>query len=188
MTLLLLLSLAGLPDGFVSHGVVDGIEVSARPVAGSGFVELRFTEVVDGTLEALCRVAFGSARAEPGEPHLVSRELVSESEDERTTYERIAPPMVSKRDFVVRRWRTRPDASTCRVDFVSVQAPERAGWVRLKRLAGSFVFTRQADGQVRVEHRVHMDPGGMLAPFVVEPTREKMGLAWMRKLGRAGGG
>ncbi|MBE2251349.1 MAG: hypothetical protein IAE78_17545 [Myxococcus sp.] len=170
--------------GFVTKGVERGVEISWRAVPGSGFCELRFVAEADAGVEALCARAFGDGRDSADEPYLVSRTLVSDSADERVTWDRIAPPMVSQRDYVVRRVRNR-GAGVCRVDFEAFDDPGRpppSDVVRLKALKGSFVFERQPSGVVRVEHRVHMDPGGWLSPVVVEGTRERMSLAWMKRV------
>lgn len=184
MTPLLLAVLLGAAEAkdFSDRGVFDGVAVSGRPVPGSAFHELRFVAVANGGVESLCHEVFRVTRPQPGE-FVVSRQVVRKAPDELLTYERVAPPLVSPRDYLLRRWRTRPTAGVCRIDFTSVDdAPEREGSVRLKRLFGSFIFQLQPDGKVRIEHRVHMDPGGYLTPALVEPTQQQMGVAWMRRL------
>lgn len=181
MTVLLLLLAAG--EDFETCGERDGIAIASRKVPGSGFVEYRFTLETRGDVEAMCSAAFGNGKLEPGEPHVNLREVIKESTDARVTYEQIAPPMISPRDYVVSRTRTHPAPGTCRVDFVSADdAPVRPGLVRLKHLQGSFLFQALGGGRVRLEHRIHMDPGGALAPFVVEPSRERLGAEWLRRL------
>lgn len=166
---------------FVERGAFNGVTVSQRAVPGSAFLELRFVATARSPLEALCQRAF-DPRDAANDPYLVSREVLHEDEDDRTTYERIAPPLVSRRDFVLHSWRKR-SAQRCQIGFASIDdAPERDGWVRLERLAGSFAFEQQPDGTVRVEHRIHMDPGGLLTPLLVESSRLEMGLAFMRRL------
>lgn len=177
--LLVLLAAGG---GFKPCGERDGVTIASRRVAGSGFVELLFTVETKGDVETMCSAAFGTAKIEPGEPHVNLRQVLEESADARVTYEQIAPPAVSRRDYVLSRTRTHPAEGACRVDFVSVDAPLRPGLLRLKHLAGSFVFEALGGGRVRVEHRIHMDPGGALAPFMVEPSREKLGAEWLRHL------
>lgn len=169
---------------FTVKAVDDGVEVSWRDVPGSSYCELRFVASVVGDVEALCARAFGSGRADPDEPFLVSRTVLEERPDERLSWELIAPPMVSRRDYLVRSVRTRT-ASSCRIDFASVDdanRPPAEGVVRIKALRGSFVFEALPGGKVRVEHRVHLDPGGWLTPVVVEGSRERMSLAWMKRL------
>ncbi len=169
--------------GFKPCGVHDGVAIASRRVPGSSFKELRFTLEIRGDVETLCSAAFGTAQIEPGEPHVTVRQVLEESAHARVTYEQIAPPVISPRDYVLSRTRTHPASGGCRVDFVSVDdAPVRPGLMRLKHLAGSFVFEAIDDGRVRLEHRIHMDPGGALAPFMVEPSRKKLGAQWVRRL------
>lgn len=178
---LLALALAA-ADGFVERGTWDGVAVSTRAVPGSSFAELRFVARGRGSLAALCDRAFGSREARADEPHLLSRQVLSEGPDERVTYERIAPPLVSRRDYVVRRQKSWLSPRVCRVEFASLDGePEQEGWVRLKRLAGSFLLEEEPGGTVKVEHRIHMDPGGLLTPVLVEATRQRMGLEWMQR-------
>jgi hypothetical protein len=170
---------------FETCGERDGVSIASRSVPGSGFVELRFTVETIGDVETMCRAAYGSGKVEPGEPHVNLRQILKESADTRVTYEQIAPPMISPRDYVLSSTRSYPSPGSCRVDFVSTDdAPRRPGLVRLKHLAGSFLFQSLGGGRVRLEHRIHMDPGGALAPFVVEPSRERLGVEWVRRLVR----
>ena len=121
---LLLLLAAG--EAFETCGERDGIAISSRPVAGSGFVELRFTVETRGDVETMCRAAFGTGKVEPGEPHVNLRQVIKQSTDARITYEQIAPPMISPRDYVLTS--SYPATGACRVDFVSTDdAPLRPG-------------------------------------------------------------
>ncbi|GMU60119.1 MAG: hypothetical protein AMXMBFR34_18820 [Myxococcaceae bacterium] len=49
---------------------------------------------------------------------------------------------------------------------------------------GSFTFTPLGDGKVRVEHQVHTEPGGVIAPLVVEPTRRDAAVMWVKRFSR----
>ena len=115
-----LLVLLGTGGGFKPCGERDGVAIASRPVPGSGFKELRFTLETRGDVEALCSAAFGTAKIEPGEPHVNLRQVLEESADARVTYEQIAPPVISPRDYVLSRTRSRPASGGCRVDFVSI--------------------------------------------------------------------
>jgi hypothetical protein len=161
------------------------VAVESRPVPGSAFAELTLTAEAPGEVETLCARAFGSGRAEPGEPHLLSRRVLAASADERLTYEQIAPPLVAHRDFALHARRTRPAPGTCRVDFEvdNRQAPPvPPGWVRIERLTGSFSFQALEGGRVRLTHVIHMDPGGQVPAWLVEGTRREMSVARMRSL------
>ncbi|MEW6432880.1 MAG: START domain-containing protein [Myxococcota bacterium] len=184
MTGLMLLAVLGAGD-FAVVSETDGIVLEARPVPGSAWLEYRVTTIVSGDARALCDRAFGTGAMDPGEPHLTARTVLLEKPDERVTWDEIAPPMVSHRDYVVRRTRVRAPGGECRVDFhadASLAPPPRPGWVRIEILHGAFVFTPLPGGKVRVEHTVHMEPGGLIAPFVAEPARREMAVAWVRRL------
>lgn len=173
---------AVLAQGFMVKGVEDGVEVAWRAVPGSSWAELRFVGAGRGEVEVVCARAFVTTSSD--EPHLVSRKVLDEQPDLRLTWDVIAPPMVSRRDFVVRRVRTR-ESGRCRVDFEAVDDPRwpaQESIVRLRSLRGSFLIEPLPGGGVRIEHRVHMDPGGLLTPLVVDGTRERMGLSWMKRL------
>lgn len=171
-------------DGFTRVGEAQGVLVESRPVAGSAFVELRVTTVVAGDAERLCARAFGTGRVEAGE-NVDSRQVLAESDDERVTYEQIAPPMVSRRDYALRSRRVRPSPGTCRVEFEAANElapPPRTGQVRIEQLKGFFAFEQLPDGRVKVTHQIHMDPGGQIAPWMAEATRRDLSVASVRRL------
>jgi hypothetical protein len=180
LTLLALLMAAG--DGFEGCGEVSGVSVASRPVVGSAFSELRFTLDVPGDAQAMCARAFGTGQIEPGEPHVRLRQVLRELADVRITYEQLSPPVVDPRDYVLERTRTVLPKGSCRVDFKNADAPLKEGYVRLRRLAGSYVFEPLPNGLVHVEHRIHLDLGGSLSPMLVEPSRRTMGAQWLKRL------
>ncbi|MFZ5445222.1 MAG: hypothetical protein ACOZQL_34850 [Myxococcota bacterium] len=180
------LALASAPArDFTPERVLDGVAIASRSVEGSGYSELQFQLDVDGEATALCARIFGDGRVQPGEPYVLKREVLrQQGPNERVTWELIAPPMVSRRDMVVRTVR-QDGPRGCRVDFEAIadaHADEDA--VRVAALRGSFVVTPVAAGKLHVEHRIHFDPGGLLSPFVVEPGRRSVGVTWLRRLVR----
>ncbi len=180
LTVLLLVLAAG--DGFEGCGEEGGVAIASRKVAGSGYLEYRFSVDADGDVERLCRLAYGSGAVRPGEPHVRLRQVLQELADERLTYEQIAPPVVSARDVVVRTSRASSPGS-CRVEFRSTDdAPLREGYVRMRRLSGSYLFEERPGGRVHVEHRIHVDLGGSLSPFLVEGSRRTVGVDWLLRL------
>lgn len=172
-------------DAFIPQGTTAGVDVASREVAGSPFAELRFRLLEVGDVETLCQRAFGTGRMDPQEPHLLARRTLREGPHERLTYEQIAPPFVSKRDYVVLSRIFRFTTGACRVEFVSTDElapPLPAGWVRLKALKGSFLFAPAPNGHVSIEHHIHLDPGGDIPAWATEMTRRDMGIAWLRRL------
>ncbi|MEW5740209.1 MAG: hypothetical protein AB1938_14855 [Myxococcota bacterium] len=186
MTALLLLALLAAND-FTRVEEKDGVLLEAREVPGSSFVEYRVTAVTTGDASELCTKAWGTGEMDRDEPHLAARTLLSEKSDERLTWDRIEAPLISPRDIIVRRTRTWLGGGGCRVEFhadPTAGPPVKSGTVRIVVLNGSFTFTPLGGGKVRVEHRVHTEPGGLIAPFVVEPARREAAVAWVKRLVR----
>ncbi len=105
MTTSLLLMLLGAE--FTPVETIDGVEVSQRAVAGSAYVELRFRMEAPGDAEAACTRVWGTGALEKAEPHVVFRKVLEQTADTRLTLEQIAPPLISRRDFVLLRERHR---------------------------------------------------------------------------------
>lgn len=186
--MLSLLGLLAAGDGFEGCGDFGGVAVAARPVDGSPYAELRFTLDVRGDVQDMCTRAWGTGRVEPGEPHVRLRQVLEELEDERVTWEVLAPPVIEPRSYVLRRTRRALPSGACRVEFRSADdAPLREGTLRLKHLAGSFVFEPRPGGLVHVEHRIHLDLGGSISPFLVERSRKELGAQWLKRLLGLGG-
>ncbi|MCC6333856.1 MAG: hypothetical protein IT380_07695 [Myxococcales bacterium] len=187
MTAWVLVVLAGLSD-FSRVSEKDGVTLEARKVAGSSWQEFRVTAVTIGKVSELCGRAFGSGRVEPGEPHVVSRKVLSEAPNELVTWDRIEPPLVSPRDSVVRRTRKELPGGVCRVEIhsnVKDAPPPKNGDVRIPLIDASFTFTPQEGGRVKVEHVIHTEPGGMLSPFIVEPAQRSAALGEVNRIVQA---
>lgn len=163
----------------------DGVLVEARPVKGSDLVELRLTARTRFTPDSLCDAAFGDGKFDPAEPDLRARKVIFEAADERVTYDQISPPVVSKRDYAARARRIRSSEDACKVTFEAANElapPKPPGWVRMTRLHGEWRFERGDDGLTRVTYLVFADPGGSIPNFMVEGTRRKLALRWMKRI------
>lgn len=163
--------------------VVDGITIQQRAVEGSKFVELRLTTTTDADLTRLCDAIYGKGRVEPGEPDVKSRIIVSETENERVTYETVSPPVASDRDYGARATRIHLPDGACRVAFEAAndlvpKSPD--GFVRIEKLKGAWTFERRADGRVGLEYIIHTDPAGALPAFLVERSRRKIAVQWVK--------
>lgn len=172
------------PD-FTKVEEADGVLIEARPVTGSEVVELRLTTTTQKTPGSLCDAAFGDGKFDPEEPDLKSRKVISESADERVTYEQIDPPVVSNRDYAVRARRIRSGQSACKVTFEAANevAPSKpTGWVRISKLRGEWKFERLEDGKTQVTYLVFTDPAGSIPLFMVEGSRRKFALKWMKMI------
>ncbi len=183
LTLALLLHAA--PADFARVEETEGVLIEARAVTGSDLVELRLTTTTTKSPGSLCEAAFGDGKFDPQEPDLKSRKIISESEDERVTYDQINPPVVSNRDYAVRAQRIRTSDDSCRVVFAAANevAPSKpSGWVRITKLRGEWKFERNADGKTQVTYTVFTDPAGSIPAFMVEGSRRKFAIKWMKMI------
>ncbi len=180
VTLVLLLG----ANEFKKVDEVDGVTIESRSVPGSSFAELRFTTTTPKPVEALCTEAFGTGKFDATEPDLKSREILSESADERTTYERMTPAVVSPRSYALREKRTRVDGA-CQIDFEAandVAPPPEPGWVRVKLVHGSWRAEPLEGGKSRLTYVIFTDPAGAIPAFFVEGARRKLGVTWVKRV------
>ncbi|MFZ5444755.1 MAG: START domain-containing protein [Myxococcota bacterium] len=180
--LISLLVLAGSDFSLVEE--TDGIRIESRPVAGSNIVELRLTTTTSKAPGPLCDAAFGEGKFDPEEPDLKSRKILSESADERVTYDQISPPVVANRDYAVRAKRIRTSDDLCVMTFTAANelAPPRPdGWVRITKLWGEWRFER-VEGKTKVTYVVFSDPAGSIPAFMVEGSRRKMAVKWLKMI------
>ncbi len=181
LTLLLL----GAGADYAKVEETDGILIESRPVASSNVVELRLTTTTTRTPGSLCDAVFGDGKFDPEEPDLKSRKIVFESEDERVTYDQISPPVVANRDFAVRAKRIRTSDDLCAMTFEGANelAPPRPdGWVRITKLKGEWRFERGADGRTKITYVVFSDPAGAIPAFMVEGSRRKLAVRWIKMI------
>lgn len=164
MPLLLLALLSADPAAWRDEGVVDGVKLELRPVDGSPFEEARLTTTTDAPLAAVCDAILGKT-AKPGEAGGVKkRVLIKATDTDRWTYEQVAIPVVSDRDYVLHVHVVTP-ASEGRCELTVTTEddpafPPQAGHVRLKRLTGRWRVAPNAQGALDVTYEVHSDPGG----------------------------
>jgi hypothetical protein len=170
---------------FTKVDEAEGVVIEARPVTGSSLVELKLTTTTTKSPGSLCDAAFGDGKFDPDEPDLQSRKIISESADERVTYEQINPPVVANRDYAVRARRIRTSDDSCRMTFEAANelAPSKpSGWVRITKLRGEWRFERQPDGKTLVTYLVFTDPAGSIPAFMIEGNRRKFAVKWVKMI------
>jgi len=161
----------------------DGITVEARERADSRFPEMRATTTVSLSVEALCAGAFGTGLTDKREPSLQSRRVLSETEDERVTFDRITAPVVSDRDYAVRVRRTRGEGGKCRVTAElanELAPPPTPGVVRIEHLRLVWDFAPNPDGGTRLTYVVWTDPNTPLPTFIMEPSIRRFAFDWVK--------
>lgn len=152
------------PAAWRDEGVVDGVKLELRPVDGSVFEEARLTTTSDAPLAAVCDAILGKT-AKPGEAGGVKkRVLIKATDTDRWTYEQIAVPVVTDRDYVLHVHVATPASSgRCEITVTTEDDPAyppAPGHVRLKHLAGHWLVAPNAQGTLDVTYVVHSDPGG----------------------------
>jgi len=60
--------------------------------------------------------------------------------------------------------------------------PSPEGWVRISKLKGEWRFERGDDGRTKVTYVIFSDPAGSIPAFMVEGSRRKIALRWMKML------
>lgn len=172
-------------DGYTRIDEIDGVLMESRPVPASSFVELRLTATSTASPAALCAAIFGDGKLNTEEPDLVSRKVLEESENERVTYDQISPPVVSNRDYTVRTRRFFDPGGRCRIttDPANELAPKpAAGWVRITKVRCRWLAEPLPDGKTRLTYEVHTDPAGSVPAFLVEGSRRKLALQWIKMI------
>lgn len=164
MPLLLLALLSADPAAWRDEGVIDGVKLELRPVDGSPFEQARLSTTTDAPLAAVCDAILGKT-AKPGEAGGVKkRVLIKETDGDRWTYEQVAIPVVSDRDYVLHVHVVTPaSAGRCELTVAledDPAFPPAAGHVRMKSLTGHWLVAPNAKGTLDVTYEVHSDPGG----------------------------
>jgi hypothetical protein len=105
-------------------------------------------------------------------PYVTESRVLSNLPDGRISYTRLALPIVSHRDYVVRVVEEQLLAEDGTGEFrqrwatESQLLPERHGVVRLKLNEGSWLVTPLPEGRARFVYRFATEPGGAIPAFV----------------------
>ncbi len=160
----------------------DGLVLEAREAPPSRFVELR----VVGHSEASPRTLGATAWAwdDRGvEARMVERRLVvSEGPQERVVWQVIRPPVVARRESLIR-FKKSDSAAAVSIDFASEDGPtpERVDAVRVALVRGQWRFEVDPSGGTRVEHRCQSDPGGGVPAWLARGAQEDILLSLVRE-------
>jgi hypothetical protein len=165
-------------------GIVDGIQIEKRDVAGSGFDELRVTATSPAPLEALCLAIYPKPYDPRPVGHVKKRELLRETENDRWTYELVAVPVVSDRDYVIHYKLVEPPSSgRCEVSFETLNEgvrPPPPGVVRIPMIRGRWSLAPIQSGKVVVHYQIFTDPGGSVPAFVARGGMRDSAIDYMK--------
>jgi hypothetical protein len=169
-----------------ADGTVGGMKVELREVEGSKFDEVRVTTTSTVGLQKLCDAIYAKNVGAKAEGNFKKRVVLRETETERWTYEQIAVPVVSDRDYVVHVRLVQPASSgRCEVDFQSEDDPAyppAAGHVRLKSVRGHWLVLPVEGGGVSVAYTVFSDPGGAVPAFLAKGSQRNAAVDFMKTI------
>lgn len=150
---------------------IDGMKVELRAVPNSAFDEIRVSTTSPGELQRVCDAIFAKGVGEKAEGQFKKRELIRETETERWTYEQIALPVVSDRDYVIHVKLEKAAATgRCEVSFQTEddeQHPQAPGHVRLA-VRGYWTVVPVDAGKLDITYVIFSDPRGAVPPFLAK--------------------
>jgi hypothetical protein len=171
-------------DGWrVVRTETDGLVLEARDVSDTRFPELRVTGHSTASPFTLAEAAW--RWNERGvEAKLVERRLVLlDAPRERLVWQVLRPPVVSRRESLVRAFRT--DARNhVSITFASEPGPppeKIADTVRVPLIRGDWQFEADPAGGTRVQHRCVSDPGGGVPPWLARGAQEDIIISLVRE-------
>jgi hypothetical protein len=113
------------------------------------------------------------------------RRVLSERPNERVVYQLVRPPLVARRQSMVRFTREdAPDGRAVHIAFDSVpgELPERADAVRVGLIRGDWRFEGDGERGTWLDYRCVIDPGGGLPAWLVANAQQDLALALVREV------
>ncbi len=173
------------PSAWRPDGMVGAIQVERRDVAGSSYDELRLTTTSPLGLNELCAAVYPRPWTGKLEGRFKKKELLRETDNERWTYEQIAVPIASDRDYVMHVV-LEQDAPTgrCEVSFATEDQGVRApppGFVRVAGVRGHWsLVPASGGGKVLIRYQVWSDPGGGVPAFLARGGQKDSAVDFMK--------
>ena len=149
----------------------SGVLIERRPVAGTGFYEVRATVHSALPPGAIFDTLWNHREYPLFIPHLKRLDLLSATDDEHVVYEQVAVPLARDRDYTVR-LKKQVDAAAQRYGIRFATAndagpPPDGSHVRVSKIQGSWTIELSADGKGSVlRYDVQTEPGGAIPSFV----------------------
>jgi hypothetical protein len=167
-------------------GSVGAMKIELREVAGSKFEEIRVTTTSAYPLERLCEVIFGKGAPAQDEGSFKKREVIKETATERWTYEQIAVPLVSDRDYVLHvKIEKPPDTGRCEISFQDLEDPAyppTPDHVRMASVRGYWTLAPTDDGEVKIVYEVFSDPGGSVPALLSRGSQRDAAVDFLRTI------
>jgi hypothetical protein len=149
----------------------DGLLVERRAVTGSAYPEYRATARSPLSPSVIFDTLWRHAEYMAFIPHLKRLDLLSDTGDERLTYEQVAVPLARDRDYTVR-VRKRVDLATQRYEITfttdnEAGPPPDSRHVRVPSIRGGWIVEPGIDGQGSIlRYDVQSEPGGAIPAWI----------------------
>lgn len=150
----------------------DGIRIWKRQRAGVSVPEHRVETVIPAASARVWEVIKEVNNHPKFMPYMVEARILKEQGDVRWVYQRLSPPLISDRDYVVRA-ETLADASVgvyeqrFEVAAKGVGPGPVKGVVRVPLASGRWLLEPLSPQKTRVIYELLTDPGGMVPSWVV---------------------
>lgn len=149
----------------------DGIKVWSREVPDSDIREVRALTIMDVPASRIRQVLANTGDFPEFMPYVEEARVIESNRSGRVVYQRVDPPMVSPRDYVLR-VTTEADRETGRyVRRWSIanrkDPPPREDVVRVRTNRGRWTLQRLSEERTRVEYYLFTEPGGSIPSWIV---------------------
>jgi len=148
-----------------------GVLVERRTASGSSISDFRATTTSPLEPSAIFSTLWGHREYPAFIPHLKRLDILSDTGDERITYEQIAMPLVRDRDYTMRiRRHVDPKAQRYEITFTSANEagpPADSHYVRVNSIQGSWTVEPGSEGKGSiVRYDVRGEPGGAIPAWL----------------------
>jgi len=171
--LLIVTAAAADDDGWVQISQRDSLTIFGRTRKDSTVKELRAVGIFDVPTSVAMRVIQDAEHYTEFMPYVVECRVLARDANSHVSYQRLAPPLVSERDYTVRvhdvisagtggavyrcEWKTANDLGPA----------ERPGTVRVKLSEGSWLLEPAGQGRsTRATYQIFTDCGGSIPAFI----------------------
>ncbi len=167
---------------WTSRGQRDGVRLETRDVPGSAFEEVRATVWSPAQPGPLCEAVWGKD-TRVLEAGFKKRQLLKETPTERWTYEQVATPVVSDRDYTIHLRREDAADGGCRITFDTqneVGPPPQPGFVRIPLIRGTWEVRPSPGRGTEIVYIVYSEPGGAIPAFLARGPSRDRAVEWLK--------
>lgn len=148
-----------------------GIQIFLREVPGSDLKEFRGEVTVSARIQSLVALVEDTSYTPEWLHQCKAMELIEAYSPRRKLLYMVsdAPWPVTDRDSVLLSELSQDDTGQVVIDMTAVpeKFPANEDYIRIPKMHGTWTFTPEADGQVRVVYQVHAEPGGALPSWLI---------------------